>query len=78
MHAEVECALTGNFDFLRDVIAADGEGTSVDHAASTNSSIVKLSGCSFFAPLFDGSRWGHHIWWHYFHRRVAGHKTRPH
>jgi hypothetical protein len=30
----------------------------VDHATSTNSSILKLSGCPLYAPWFDGSRWG--------------------
>ena len=59
MHAQIECALATNPDILRDVVTTVGEGASVDHAASTNSSILKLSGCSLFAPLFDGSRWGH-------------------
>jgi hypothetical protein len=47
---------------LYDVIATVGEGASVDHAASTNSSILKLSGCPLYAPWSDGSRWGHHKW----------------
>jgi hypothetical protein len=59
MDAEVERALTGDFDFLRDVVAAGGESQAGAHAASTSSSILKLSGWSLCAPLFDGSRWGH-------------------
>jgi hypothetical protein len=63
MDTEIERALPGNPDLLRDVVTTVREGASVDHAASTNSSILKLSGCSLFAPLFDGSRWGHQYYY---------------
>lgn len=59
MDAQVERALTGNSDLLCDVIPAVGEGEAGAHAATTNSSILKLSGCSLADPLCDGSRWGH-------------------
>ena len=49
-------------DILRDVTTTGRVVESVVHAASTKSSILKLSGGSGVAPLCDGSRWGHHIW----------------
>jgi hypothetical protein len=60
MDGDVERALIGNPDLLRDVVAPVGEGKTDAHAASTQSSILKLSGCSLVVPWFDGSRWGHH------------------
>jgi hypothetical protein len=48
-------------DFLCDMRPAGGEVESVGHAASTNSSILKLSGRSACAPWSDESRWGHQV-----------------
>ena len=58
MDAEVERALIGDSDFLCDVVAAVGESQAGAHAATTNSSMLKLSGCSLRVPWCDGSRWG--------------------
>ena len=45
-------------EFLGDVMMVDGDGQASGHAATTNSSILKLSECPILAPWFDGSRWG--------------------
>jgi hypothetical protein len=58
MDADVERALSGELRFLRDVVATVGEGQTGAHAASTNSSMLKLSGRSLRVPWSDGSRWG--------------------
>jgi len=48
MDAEVERALTGNPDFLGDVIASVGEGKAGAHAATTNSSMLKAGALCVF------------------------------
>lgn len=60
MDAHAGRAFAGDPDLLANV-GATGRGIeSVVHAATTNSSILKLSGRSGVAPLCAGSRWGHH------------------
>jgi hypothetical protein len=44
--ADIKRALTSDSDFLGDVIPASGEGEAVAHAASTSSSMAKVSGRS--------------------------------
>ena len=58
MHTQAERALACDPDLLCDVVRSVGEWASVDHAVSTNNSIVKLSDCSLCVPWCDGSRRG--------------------
>ncbi|CUS34447.1 hypothetical protein COMA2_170010 [Candidatus Nitrospira nitrificans] len=56
---DIERPLVRYADLPSDVAMTRGKFEPVVHAASTRSSIMKLSGRSGVAPLSDGTRWGH-------------------